>query len=275
MQKGHEPLPNPFPQLGTPTEKIRIKPVGYEREIEEIRSFVLTNIGKQPLMINIYGEYGQGKTTFLKFLEDKFSGSDSDSWADFLVDSLDISKFSPLEDFLLEKQEEAEEKGKEGIIIILDEMQHVSTEGSLTQEQKDFMNSLRRFADDNIPGLRNSLFTLVLAMHPETEKFFKDHGYYDVEQRRGTFKLVLRDLDYFTAHEMVNEYFKEMHKIDERVKPSFEEYFDEAFINAFYILSQKVELDVNGIRRLNGRTFAQIFFVLFEEYNRKGSKLEF
>lgn len=80
-------------------------------------------------MINIYGEYGQGKTTFLKFLEDKFSGSDSDSWADFLVDSLDISKFSPLEDFLLEKQEEAEEKGKEGIIIILDEMQHVSTEG--------------------------------------------------------------------------------------------------------------------------------------------------
>lgn len=275
MQKGHEPLPNPFPQLGTPTEKIRIKPVGYEREIEEIRSFVLTNIGKQPLMINIYGEYGQGKTTFLKFLEDKFSGSDSDSWADFLVDSLDISKFPPLEDFLLEKQKEAEEKGKKGIIIILDEMQHVSTEGGLTQEQEDFMNSLRRFADDNIPGLRNSLFTLVLAMHPETEKFLKDHGYYDVEQRRGTFKLVLRDLDYFTAHEMVNEYFKEMHKIDESVKPSFEEYFDEAFINAFYILSQDVESAVNGIRRLNGRTFAQIFFVLFEEYNRKGSKLEF
>lgn len=112
-------------------------------------------------------------------------------------------------------------------------------------------------------------------MHPETEKFFKDHGYYDVEQRRGTFKLVLRDLDYFIAHEMVNEYFKEMHKIDECVKPSFEEYFDEAFINAFYILSQDVESAVNGIRRLNGRTFAQIFFVLFEEYNRKGSKLEF
>ena len=226
-------------------------------------------------MINIYGEYGQGKTTFLKFLEEKFNGSLLDSWADFLVDKLDISEFPPLEDFLLKKQKEAEEKGKESIIIILDEMQHISTEGDLTQNQKDFLDSLRKFADDNISGVRNSLFTLVLAMHPETEKFFKDYGYYDVEQRRGTFKLVLRDLDYFTAHEMVNEYFKQMHKIDESVAPSFKDYFDESFINAFYILSQEVEFKVNGIRRLNGRTFAQIFFVLFEEYNRKGSKLEF
>lgn len=274
MQKDHEPLPNPFPQLGTPG-KIRIRPVGYEREIKEIKDFVLPNIGKQPLMINIYGEYGQGKTTFLKFLEDKFNGSRPDSWADFLVDHLDISEFPPLEEFLLKKQKEAEEQGKEGIIIILDEMQHISTEGDLTQNQKDFLNSLRKFADNNIPSLRSSLFTLVLAMHPETDKFFKDYGYYDVEQRRGTFKLILRDIDYFTAHEMVNEYFKGMHKIHESVKPSFEEYFDEAFINAFYILSQKVEFRVNGIRRLNGRTFAQIFFVLFEQYNRKGSKLDF
>lgn len=275
MQKTREALPNPFPQLGTPGEKIRINPIGYDREIREIKEFVLPNIGKQPLMINIYGEYGQGKTTFLKFLEEKFNGSLPDSWADFLVDKLDISEFPPLEEFLLEKQKEAEEKGKEGIIIILDEMQHISTEGSLTQNQKDFLDSLRKFADDNINGVRNSLFTLVLAMHPETEKFFKDYGYYDVEQRRGTFKLVLRDIDYFTAHEMVNEYFKQMHKIDESVEPSFKHYFDEAFINAFYILSQDVESRVNGIRRLNGRTFAQIFFVLFEEYNRKGSKLEF
>jgi len=275
MQKTREALPNPFPQLGTPGEKIRIKPIGYDREIREIKEFVLPNIGKQPLMINIYGEYGQGKTTFLKFLEEKFNGSLPDSWADFLVDKLDISEFPPLEDFLLEKQKEAEEKGKKGIIIILDEMQHISTEGDLTQNQKDFLDSIRKFADDNIKGVRNSLFTLVLAMHPETEKFFKDYGYYDVEQRRGTFKLVLRDIDYFTAHEMVNEYFKQMHKLDESVAPSFKDYFDEAFINAFYILSQEVEFKVNGIRRLNGRTFAQIFFVLFEEYNRKGSKLEF
>lgn len=57
-------LPNPFPQLGTPSKKIKIRPIGYDREVEEIKNFVISNMGKQPLIINILGEYGQGKNNF-------------------------------------------------------------------------------------------------------------------------------------------------------------------------------------------------------------------
>ena len=268
-------LPNPFPQLGTPSKKIKIRPIGYDREVEEIKNFVISNMGKQPLIINILGEYGQGKTTFLKFLEAKFNGSRENSWANYLVKILDISEFPPIEDFLLEKQKEAKERGKKGIVIILDEVQMLLDEGNMDKQISRFLNSLRKFADGSIKGLENTLFTLILALSPETDKYFKEKGYYDVEQRRGTYKLVLKDIDYFVAHEMINEYFREMHKQDKHIKPSFGDYFDEAFINAFYILSQDVESSVYGIKRLNGRTLAQIFFILFEEYKKKGSKLDF
>lgn len=268
-------IPNPFPQLGTPTENVEIDPVGYDKELEEIRNLIVSNISYQPLIINIHGEYGQGKTTFLKFLKRKFDGSDKNPWGDYIVDMEDISRFPPLEQILSEKQKEAEENNKKGIIIILDEMQHISTEDKLSEGQKRFLNFLRRFADGNIEGVNSNLFTLILSMHPETEKFLKDYGFYDVEQRRGTYKVTLKDLDYFMAHEMIRKYFEKMHEKNKQIEPDYKKYFDEAFINAFYIFSQHVEYLLYDNRRINGRTFAQIFFILFEQYKKKGSKLTF
>lgn len=268
-------IPNPFPQLGTPTENVKIDPVGYDKELEEIRNLIVSNIGYQPLIINIHGEYGQGKTTFLKFLKRKFDGSDKNPWGNYIVEMEDISKFPPLEQILSEKQKEAKENNKNGIIIILDEMQHISTEDKLSESQRKFLNFLRRFADGNIEGINSNLFTLILSMHPETEKFLKDYGFYDVEQRRGTYKITLKDLDYFMAHEMIRKYFEKMHEKNRQIEPDYKKYFDEAFINAFYILSQHVEYSLYGNRRIDGRTFAQIFFILFEQYKKKGSKLTF
>lgn len=262
-------IPNPFPQLGTPSEHIKIKPVGYDKEIEKIKNLVTTNVTKQPIIVNIYGEYGQGKTTFLKYLKEKFMSD----WGDFCVFEKDITNFPNLEKDLVKYQKVKEKNNKKGIFLILDEMKHLTTEKELTEDQENFLITLRNFADGNIDGVNSENFALCLAMHPETKVFLRDSGHYDFEQRKGTFSVNLKDVDYYSAHMLVKEHLSEMSKKDQSIISNYTHYFEEPFINAFYMLLSYVEEQNEGLNRFNGRTYAQIMFTLFECYKEKGSKL--
>lgn len=263
---------NPFPNTGTPHKNIRIDPIGYDEDIEDIKLTVESTRREQPIILNVYGEYGQGKTTFLKFLEDRFHGD----WANYTVGSLDFSDFSDLENELVLKQKQQLEEGTDGVFLVLDEGKHVFTGEKLTKDQNDFLTSLRKFADGEIKGINSESFIICLAMHPETKIFLKKYGHYDLEQRRGTITVNLHDVDYFTSYMIVKEFVREKSKQpDTYVKENFTNYFDESFINAFYVLLSWIEYQNEGLYRFNGRTFAQIFFELFGYYLKKGSKLEF
>lgn len=264
-------IPNPFPQLGVPGEHIKINPVGYDKEIETIKNLVTTNISIQPIIVNIYGEYGQGKTTFLKYLKGKFTSE----WGDFCVFEKDISNFPDLENDLVLYQKAQEENKKKGIFLILDEMKHISTEGGLSEDQERFLITLRKFVDGNIDGVKSENFALCLAMHPETKVFLRDQGHYDVEQRKGTFSVNLKDVDYYTAYMLVKEHLNEMHIMNPSFSPDIDQFFDESFINAFYVLLSHVEDQNEGLKRFNGRTYSQIMFILFEFYKELQSKLTF
>ena len=94
-------IENPFPMVGCNSG---IDPIGYDRKIQEIKNIVVPNAGKNPIVINIYGEYGQGKTTVLNFLQNKFQGE----WANLSVFKEDISTFPDLEENLVKYQTEHE-----------------------------------------------------------------------------------------------------------------------------------------------------------------------
>lgn len=263
---------NPFPNTGTPHEHMRIDPIGYDQEIEDIRLTVASAKREQPVIINIYGEYGQGKTTFLKYLADRFQGD----WENYTVDFIDFSNFDDLENELVLKQKMHEEQGTNGIFLVLDEGKHVFTGEELTKEQNDFLITLRKFADGEIDGVKSESFVLCLAMHPETKIFLKKYGHYDLEQRRGTLTINLKDLDYYTSYMIVKNFVYEKSKQEGSfVKENFTDYFDESFVNAFYALLSGVNEKNHGLKRFNGRTYAQIFFELFKYYLKKGSKLDF
>ena len=172
---------NPFPNTGTPHKNIRIDPIGYDEDIEDIKLTVESTRREQPIILNVYGEYGQ-ENNFLKFLEDRFHGD----WANYTVGSLDFSDFSDSENELVLKQKQQLEEGTDGVFLVLDEGKHVFTGEKLTKDQNDFLTSLRKFADGEIKGINSESFIICLAMHPETKIFLKKYGHYDLEQRRGT-----------------------------------------------------------------------------------------
>lgn len=256
-------IANPFPQTGTPGS-ISIEPVGYDKKLNDIKTLVTNNVGYQPLIINICGEYGQGKTTVLKYLENKFKGQ----WANLVVKTEDISQFPDFLSLINSLNDVATEDKKDGIFLILDEMQHVIVEEEgegLTDNQKTFLGLLRNFADNNM-GVDVSNVILCLAMHPQTKLFFDKNGYSDVEQRKNNFFLNLRDLDYSSAHLIVDKHFDKMNK-------KYDDFFDESFINAFFILLQHIEIKRRNLKTLNGRTFIQLFFNLFEFWRNKSQRL--
>lgn len=258
---------NPFPQLGTNSD---IDPIGYEKKLEEIRNIVESNIGFQPLIINIYGDYGQGKTTILDYLKRKFSSE----WAHLSVFENDISGFPNLEQDLLKYQEIQKNNDTNGIFVILDEMQHVTLSSSdnlniLTTEQAEFLNLLRKFSDNKIKGLNNKNFVLCIAMHPGTKAFLNEHGFTDVLQRTETLKINLKDIDYYMAFMLIKEHLKKINK-------TYDEFFDESFIYAFYaILPHLDEQRTGQSGRFNGRTYSQLFFKLIEFWKKKEKKLSF
>lgn len=256
-------IANPFPQTGTPGS-ISIEPVGYDKKLNDIKMLVTNNIGYQPLIINICGEYGQGKTTVLKYLENKFKGQ----WANLVVKTEDISQFPDFLSLINSLNDVVIKDRKDGIFLILDEMQHVIVEEEgqgLTDNQKTFLGLLRNFADNNM-GIDVSNVVLCLAMHPQTKIFFDKNGYSDVEQRKNNFFLNLRDLDYSSAHLIVEKHFHKMNK-------KYDDFFDESFINAFFILLQHIEIKRRNLKTLNGRTFIQLFFNLFELWRNKSKRL--
>lgn len=253
---------NPFPQVGCNSE---IDPVGYDKELVDIKNLVLANVGQQPIIINIYGMYGQGKTTILDYLHKQFNGN----WANLTVKTEDISNFPDLENNLVLYQNIHEQEGSEGVFVILDEMQHIDAEGTLSDTQKRFLGTLRNFADNNIPGLDSKKFILCIAMHPGTKAFLKEHGHLDVEQRTKTFTLNLKDIDYYMAYMLVKKHF-------EKINKSFDEFFDESFIYAFYMMLPYLEEQQFGTNRLNGRTYSQLFFQLIQFiWSQKKEKLSF
>lgn len=254
---------NPFPQAGTPGS-IAIEPIGYDEKLEEIRELVSNNVGHQPLIINVCGEYGQGKTTVLKYLETKFNGE----WENLEVKIEDISDFPNFSNLITTLNDKAEQNKKNGIFLILDEMQHVIVEEErkgLTENQKTFLSLLRSFADNNME-VDVSNVVLCLAMHPQTKLFFDKNGYSDVEQRTNNFFLNLKDLDYLSAYLIVDSFFRKINK-------NFNDFFDESFINAFFILLQDLEKKRRDLKTLNGRSYIQIFFNLFEYWRKKSIKL--
>lgn len=259
---------NPFPQLGTPTPNLRIDPVGYDNKIESIKRMVTRDGGIQPLIINIYGEYGQGKTTFLKFLKEKFSGE----WANLSVFEKNISDFPDLENDLVMAQKEHQNAGTDGIFYILDEMQHIATDKKiLSDKQNNFLNVLRAFADDTIDGVNSEKFILCIGMHPETKVFLDKYGHLDVSQRIKSFSVNLKDMDYYMAYMLVNEHLNRTNNPELSLKNCF----DESFINAFYILLSHIDEQKDRMKRQYGRTYAQTFYQLFDFYTKKGLKLTF
>lgn len=265
---------NPFPNMGTPQENIRIDPIGYENDIEDIKITIMSTTRDQPIIINVYGEYGQGKTTFLKYLEDRFHGD----WVNYTVASIDFTDFDDLENQLVLLNKQKEKEGTEGVFLVLDEGKHVFTGDTLTEKQNEFLTSLRKFADGEIKPIKKviSSFVICLAMHPETKTFLKKYGHYDLEQRRGTLTVDLKDVDYYTCYMIVKNFVYEKSKqSNSNIKEDFTEYFDESFVNAFYALLSGINFQNHQLRRFNGRTYAQIFFELFKYYLKKGSKLDF
>ena len=259
---------NPFPLLGCNSE---IDPIGYDKKIQEIKDLVVSNAGKTPIVINIYGEYGQGKTTILDFLKNKFEGE----WANLSVFKEDISKFPDLENNLVIYQKEHEKAGTDAVFVILDEVQHMDIQSKdkngknieLSHEQITFLNLLRQFADNNIDKIDNKKFILCIAMHPGTKAFLNEHGYVDVEQRIKTgFTLNLHYIDYYMAYMLIKEHF-------DKIDKNYNDFFDESFIYSFYTLIGHLEEQNNRLNRLNGRTYTQLFFNLFQFWRLKKVKL--
>ncbi|MCK9151809.1 hypothetical protein [Methanobacterium alcaliphilum] len=260
---------NPFPQLGTNSN---IDPIGYNKNLEEIKNIVTSNIGFQPLIINVYGDYGQGKTTILDYLKKKFSND----WANLSIFENDISEFPNLEQDLLKYQEIQENNDTDGIFVVLDEMQHVTLSSNetndiniLTNEQARFLNLLRKFSDNKIEGLNNKNFVLCIAMHPGTKAFLGEHGFTDVLQRTETLKIDLKDIDYYMAYMLIKEHLK-------KINVTYDYFFDESFIYAFYaILPHLDEQRTGQTGRFNGRTYSQLFFKLIEFWRTEEKKLSF
>lgn len=271
--------PNPFPELGTPSAK-RISPVGYDKELNEIHELIAHNVGHQPILINLIGEFGRGKTTIIEHLKDMFSKNEDDGgWGKLTVVEKDLTGIPDLEIILSETYNEYDEKTP-GILLILDEGQRIVSdeiskkmddEGAveLTKEQESFLNKLRDFTDGKIKGVDIQKFVICFAIHPETDRLlFGKSGRLDVFERERTKTYHLRDVDYYSAYEIVNRYL-------ETEEYSLNDTFDESVIYSLFALLPWIEVQSTGSAKRSGRTLAQIFFNLFEltrKFERKISQ---
>lgn len=264
-------IPNPFPQVGAPGGK-KISPVGYDLELEEIKELIKNNAGRQLIIINIIGEYGQGKTTIIEELREKFSKSeDEGGWGKLEVIYKDLDKIPDLADILQKAYNQAKQK-ESGILIFLDEAQKLiekreGEESTLSDEEKKFLNDLRSLVDNKIEKIdSNKYFVLLLSLHPETFKYYFDvisgltedekvskRAREDVTERVVVKRYDLRDLDYFSAYEIIRRYMEsEGYKI--------EDFFDESVINSIFAITPRVHEGRVGVNKKNPRTYVQIFF---------------
>lgn len=263
-----ETISNPFPQVGTP-ESIDIDPAGYDKQFESIKNMISANIGKQQMIINVFGEYGQGKTTILKYLTKIFKESDNLTVAKKTIEWDDNSPNKINFDELMQSlYDEHKEKKTDGILLALDEFQQIAKDDTLSEEKSEYLSFIRNFADNNIENVDCREFILCIAMHPQTDLFFKEKGHLDIEQRAKTFFLNLVDLDYYSAYMVVKRYFNKRNL-------NFEDFIDESFINSFFMLLPHVRFEKEAIKSLNGRTFVQMFHILLNFYNEKKKRLSF
>ena len=268
--------PNPFPQVGTPSAR-RILPVGYDRELIEIRELITQNVGRQPILINLIGEFGQGKTTIIEYLMDMLSKSEAEGgWGNLTIVEKDLTGIPDLEMMLSEANREYEESTR-GILLILDEGQRIvddeiskrMDEGAveLTKAQEEFLNKLRDFTDGRIEGLDIQKFVICFAIHPETNYlFFKGSGRLDVSERTRTKTFNLRGVDYYSAYEIIKRYLEtEGYLLDD--------IFDESVIYSLFTLLSWIEEQSTGSAKRSGRTLVQVFFNLFELTRNFGRKI--
>lgn len=268
--------PNPFPQVGTPSAK-RISPVGYDRELKEIHELITHNVGRQPIMINLIGEFGQGKTTIIEYLMDMFGKSENDGgWGKLTVVEKDLTGIPDLEVMLSEANREYDENTR-GILLILDEGQRIvddkiskmMDEGAveLTKAQEDFLNKLRYFTDGQIKGLDIQKFVICFSIHPETYRLlFGGSGRLDVFERARTKTFNLRGVDYYSAYEIIKRYLEtEGYLLDDT--------FDESVIYSLFALLPWIEEQSTGSTKRSGRTLVQVFFNLFELTRNFGRKI--
>jgi len=234
--------PNPFPQVGTPSAR-RILPVGYDRELIEIRELITQNVGRQPILINLIGEFGQGKTTIIEYLEANREYDESTRGILLILD--------------------------EGQRIVDDETSKRIDEGAveLTKAQEEFLNKLRDFTDGRIEGLDIQKFVICFAIHPETNYlFFKGSGRLDVSERTRTKTFNLRGVDYYSAYEIIKRYLEtEGYLLDDT--------FDESVIYSLFALLPWIEEQSTGSAKRSGRTLVQVFFNLFELTRNFGRKI--
>lgn len=268
--------PNPFPELGTPSAR-RISPVGYDRELKEIHELITHNVGRQPILINLIGEFGQGKTTIIEYLMDMFGKSETEGgWGNLTIVEKDLTGIPDLEVMLSEANREYDENTR-GILLILDEGQRIvddetskrMDEGAveLTKAQEDFLNKLRDFTDGRIKGLDIQKFVICFSIHPETHRLlFGGSGRLDVFERARTKTFNLRGVDYYSAHEIIKRYLEtEGYLLDDT--------FDESVIYSLFALLPWIEEQSTGSTKRSGRTLVQVFFNLFELTRNFGRKI--
>ena len=264
---------NPFPQLGNPNSpSVTINPVGYEYELKRRVEMIERNINNQPLLIPIIGQWGQGKSTILKYFEKKVL--DDCYKKNIVLDDVEDFK-SKIQDAYI-KYLDLKDRYK-GLIILLDEGQNlVQTIRKFDKKQKEtgeidqqftiFLKDLRNFFIDNKSEKVDSReICLLFGMHPEIYENIKKYAP-DILQRIHTNLLELSDMNFYQAYEVVNQILKK-NELDLR------NIFDNSVIYSIYALLPYINKKFEGVERYNGRIFSQIFFKLYNFWLRKKDKI--
>ena len=263
---------NPFPALGNPNSPfVTIDPIGYEYDLSHRIEIINDNITHQPLLIPIIGEWGQGKSTILKFFEKKVL--DNIYKINLRLENINDFKQNLIESYL--KYEKKKDR-YQGLIILLDEGQNLVREiGDIFQLKKEtgkiaekfisFLSDLRSFTDNNIEKIDSSKICLIFGLHPEIYKHIKEQAP-DIHQRTHIHLLELNDINFYQAYEIINQIFK-------KKGLNIKDVFDNSVVYSIFALLPSINKKLEEIPRYNGRVFSQIFFELYEYWKKEKKKI--
>ncbi len=265
-------IPNPFPQMGTAASMgYFFEPIGYSNDIKKIKESIEQNCNQQALMFNIIGDFGFGKTHFLRYFKETYKN-------DFQIYEYNLVKFQNLGSFFIEKIEDFNKNSsqKKGIIIFIDETQNIFEQGN-KEELRDFQDFLKNFPDGKLKNKENEYVNIsnnlkkiiiFLAIHPQTAAliFTKKQ---DIGDRCLTHSLELKQLNQYSA-------FKIIEKFVNLKKQKIEDWFDTQIIPLIFCLTPFITYQRYEKFQLNPRIFIELFFQICEYWRdsyAKGLKL--
>ncbi len=260
MKKIKDQVPNPFPSLGTSASiGLKIKPIGYDEEIEQFHNTIKNNIGHQAMIFNIVGNFGYGKTLFLNYFKNFYK-------EDFFCIEYNLEKFESLGSFFLDciANYEKNYHEKKGLIFFIDETENIF-EKEKKQEKVQFLDFLRDLPDGKIlnkEGKKVDIsyilkkIIIFFGIHPQTAKliFFERQ---DLEDRYLTQRLDLDELDYYSSEKIVKVYMAQK-------EYNYLKWFDKGVITTTYLLTSHVNKQRHKLTQKNPRIFLEIFFKLFD-----------